>query len=106
MAHYPLFYPRGQCLGSHSGHVGGAGLTEGIPREGVSRALRRGLGPSSAVLFPSMPKRLETHINFRVFPRLASRLHASIMEIANRCSGPASSDRARSIAAAESERTV
>ena len=41
---YPL-YPRGPSFGSHSGHMGGAGLSELIPRDEVSGAPLRVLGP-------------------------------------------------------------
>ena len=44
-AYYPLSHPHGPCPSSPSGHTGAAGFAEVIPRDGVSRALHRALGP-------------------------------------------------------------
>ena len=80
-----------------------AGLTEAFPRDGVCRIP---LAQSSAVSFPSVPKWLGTHLNVRAFPRLVGRLQTSMVAIANLCPEPFSSDRARPIAAAESDKVV
>ena len=91
VVHYPLPYPRGPRLSDPSDHVGQTGLTEVRTRGRAPKSSAAHLAQSSAVSFPSMPKRLGTHRGVGVFPQLVRRLRISTM--APRTSAPDPSHR-------------